>query len=55
MSIASFLSLFRVDVSKPELLQAQVKALSKQIPLLFFITGVNCRATIKMRTARQSG
>ena len=41
MSIAAFFDLFRVQTSKPALVQAQVKALSKQIPLLFFITVVN--------------
>ena len=41
MSIAAFFELFRVKTDKPGLVQAQVKALSKQIPLLFFITVVN--------------
>src|ERR1700678_2613518 len=41
MSIAVFFDLFRVQTGKPGLAQAQVKALSKQIPLLFFITVVN--------------
>ena len=44
MSIANFLNLFRVETGKPDLLQAQIKALSKQIPLLFFITVVNTLA-----------
>jgi len=44
VSIASFLNLFHVDTGKPDLLQAQVRALSKQIPLLFFITVVNTLA-----------
>jgi predicted signal transduction protein with EAL and GGDEF domain len=41
MSIATFFALFRVETGKPGLMQAQVKALSRQIPLLFFITIVN--------------
>jgi predicted signal transduction protein with EAL and GGDEF domain len=41
VSIAAFLDLFRVQTGKPDLMQAQVKALSTQIPLLFFITVVN--------------
>jgi diguanylate cyclase (GGDEF)-like protein len=41
MSIAAFFALFRVETGKPGLMQAQVKALSGQIPLLFFITVVN--------------
>jgi diguanylate cyclase (GGDEF)-like protein len=44
ISIASFVELFRVQTDKPDLVQAQVKALSKQIPLLFFITVVNTLA-----------
>ncbi len=44
VSFAGYLRLFRVDTAKPELLQAQVKALSNQIPLLFFITVVNTLA-----------
>lgn len=44
MPIATLSSLFRVETGKPELLQAQIKALSKQIPLLFFITIVNTLA-----------
>jgi len=44
VSIANFLNLFRVETGKPDLLQAQIKALSKQIPLLFFITVVNTLA-----------
>ncbi|MGD0720886.1 MAG: EAL domain-containing protein [Roseiarcus sp.] len=44
MSSAAFLNLFRVETGKPDLLQAQIKALSRQIPLLFFITVVNTLA-----------
>ncbi|MGA2042538.1 MAG: EAL domain-containing protein [Roseiarcus sp.] len=44
MSVAAFLNLFKVETGKPDLLQAQVKALSRQIPLLFFITVVNTLA-----------
>jgi diguanylate cyclase (GGDEF)-like protein len=40
----AFLDLFRVETDNPDLLQAQIKALSKQIPLLFFITVVNTLA-----------
>jgi diguanylate cyclase (GGDEF)-like protein len=43
-AVAAFLSLFRVQDAKPELLQAQMKALSRQIPLLFFIAVVNTLA-----------
>jgi len=44
VSIATILDLFRVETGRPDLLQAQVKALSKQVPLLFFITVVNTLA-----------
>jgi diguanylate cyclase (GGDEF)-like protein len=43
-SIAAFLGLFRVQTDKPSLIQAQVKALSRQAPLLFFILTVNTLA-----------
>ena len=42
--IAAFLALFRVRSDNPELVQAQIKALSKQMPLLFFIGLVNTLA-----------
>jgi diguanylate cyclase (GGDEF)-like protein len=41
---AALLALLRVETDKPNLLQAQIKALSKQIPLLCFITVVNTLA-----------
>ena len=44
MSSVTLVNLFRVETDKSDLLQAQVKALSKQIPLLFFITVVNTLA-----------
>ena len=44
MSSVTLANLFRVETDKPDLLQAQVKALSKQIPLLLFITVVNTLA-----------
>jgi diguanylate cyclase (GGDEF)-like protein len=43
-SIAVFLALFRVQTDRPNLMQAQVKALSRQVPLLFFIGIVNTLA-----------
>ncbi|HJZ21910.1 MAG TPA: EAL domain-containing protein, partial [Bradyrhizobium sp.] len=43
-SIAAFLALFRVQTDRPSLIQAQVKALSRQVPLLFFICTVNALA-----------
>jgi len=43
-SIAAILALFRIQSDKPELVQAQIKALSMQIPLLFFIALVNILA-----------
>src|SRR6202453_1075843 len=42
--IAAFLSLLRVPTDEPELLQAQLRALSKLLPLLFFIMIVNTLA-----------
>src|ERR1700677_4040335 len=42
--IAALLSLLRVPTDQPELLQAQLKALSKLMPLLFFILIVNTLA-----------
>jgi diguanylate cyclase (GGDEF)-like protein len=42
--IAALLSLLRVPTDEPELLQAQLKALSKLMPLLFFILIVNTLA-----------
>ena len=44
MSSVTLANFFRVETDKPDLLQAQVKALSKQIPLLLFITVVNTLA-----------
>lgn len=44
-SIAALRALFRVRTDNPELVQAQIKALSKQVPLLFFIALVNTLAT----------
>jgi len=44
VSIADFFALFEVQTSKPDLVQAQIKALSKQVSLLFFITVVNTLA-----------
>ena len=41
---AAILDLFQSRDRQPDLVQAQVKALSKQIPLLFFITIVNTLA-----------
>jgi diguanylate cyclase (GGDEF)-like protein len=43
-SVAAFLALFRVQTDRPSLMQAQVKALSRQAPLLFFICIVNTLA-----------
>ena len=43
-SIAAVAALFRVQTDKPDLVQAQIKALSKQMPLLFFIGLVNTLA-----------
>jgi predicted signal transduction protein with EAL and GGDEF domain len=43
-SIAAFLAQFRVQTYGPGLIQAQVKALSRQVPLLFFICTVNTLA-----------
>jgi diguanylate cyclase (GGDEF)-like protein len=43
-SIAAFLAQFRVQTHGPGLIQAQVKALSRQVPLLFFICTVNTLA-----------
>ncbi|HEY6733488.1 MAG TPA: diguanylate cyclase, partial [Roseiarcus sp.] len=43
-SIAVFLALFRVQTDRPNLMQAQVNALSRQAPLLFFIGIVNSLA-----------
>jgi diguanylate cyclase (GGDEF)-like protein len=45
-SIAAFRELFRVPTEDPDLVQAQVKALSKQFPLLLFISIVNTVAVI---------
>ena len=42
--IAALLALLRVPSDEPELLQAQLKALSKLMPLLFFIMIVNTLA-----------
>ena len=43
-SIATLRALFTVRTDNPELVQAQIKALSKQLPLLFFISLVNTLA-----------
>jgi hypothetical protein len=43
-SISKFRALFSVRTDSPELAQAQIKALSKQLPLLFFIGLVNTLA-----------
>jgi diguanylate cyclase (GGDEF)-like protein len=43
-SIATLRALFSVRTDNPELVQAQIKALSKQMPLLFFIGLVNTLA-----------
>ena len=43
-SIAGLRALFRVRTDNPELVQAQIKALSRQLPLLFFIGFVNTLA-----------
>ena len=43
-SIAGLCALFRVRTDNPELVQAQIKALSRQLPLLFFIGFVNTLA-----------
>jgi diguanylate cyclase (GGDEF)-like protein len=43
-SISAFRALFVVQTDNPELVQAQIKALSKQLPLLFFISLVNTLA-----------
>jgi diguanylate cyclase (GGDEF)-like protein len=43
-SLAALLGLLRVPTDKPELLQAQLKALSKLVPLLYFIMIVNTLA-----------
>jgi diguanylate cyclase (GGDEF)-like protein len=43
-SILAFRALFSVRTDNPELVQAQIKALSKQMPLLFFISLVNTLA-----------
>jgi diguanylate cyclase (GGDEF)-like protein len=43
-SIVALAALFRVRTDNPELVQAQIKALSKQLPLLFFIGLVNTLA-----------
>ena len=40
-SIAALRALFRVRTDDPDLVQAQIRALSKQVPLLFFIGFVN--------------
>ena len=44
VSFTTLANILRVDTAKPALVQAQIKALSKQIPLLFFITVVNTLA-----------
>ena len=43
-SIAALRALFSVRTDNQELVQAQIKALSKQLPLLFFISLVNTLA-----------
>jgi diguanylate cyclase (GGDEF)-like protein len=43
-AISTVRALFSVRTDNPELVQAQIKALSKQIPLLFFISLVNTLA-----------
>jgi diguanylate cyclase (GGDEF)-like protein len=43
-SVSKFRALFSVRTDSPELVQAQIKALSKQLPLLFFISLVNTLA-----------
>jgi diguanylate cyclase (GGDEF)-like protein len=43
-SISKFHALFSVRTDDPELVQAQIKALAKQLPLLFFICLVNMLA-----------
>ncbi len=42
--LGGFRALFSVRTDNPELVQAQIKALSKQLPLLFFISFVNTLA-----------
>jgi diguanylate cyclase (GGDEF)-like protein len=43
-SIAALRALFRVQTDKRDLMQSQVRALSKQVPLLYFILLVNVSA-----------
>jgi diguanylate cyclase (GGDEF)-like protein len=43
-SISAFRALFSIRTDNPELVQAQIRALSKQLPLLFFISLVNTLA-----------
>jgi diguanylate cyclase (GGDEF)-like protein len=43
-SLTALVALFRVPTDKPVLLQAQLKELSKQIPLMYFVFAVNTLA-----------